>query len=116
MNACEFYYISREGNLPIQAKGIERSWSDLQQEFGRSGPGYPGATYYKTISDRGPQLFAVVNNKWVLYHDDGRWHRYLTACDITHSIIEELVVKEDDSWIMVSEKRCDTQAAQHSNS
>ena len=64
-NACEFYYISQRNNLPIRAKGIERSWSELQQEFERTGPGYPGATYYRTISAQGPQLFAAVNNKWV---------------------------------------------------
>lgn len=117
MNICEFYFIRRRDNLPIQAKGIEKSWTELQKEFGRKGPGYPDATYYKTISPEGPELFAVVNKKWVLYHDGGKWHRYITACDIkfetiggnnlsSKSLINE---HEDDSWVVISDKDCDTE-------
>jgi hypothetical protein len=117
MNTCEFYYIRRRDNLPIQAKGIEKSWFELQREFGRNGLGYPGATYYKTISADGPELFAVVNKKWVLYHDGGKWHRYVTACDIKFETINDnkfnsnqaIVEHEDESWVMVSDKDCDTE-------
>jgi hypothetical protein len=121
MNTCEFYYIRRRDNLPIQAKGIEKSWPELQREFGRSGLGYPGATYYKTISSEGPELFAVVNNKWVLYHDGGKWHRYITACDIKFATIQDDKANskqatdehEDESWVMVSDKDCDTELVDH---
>ena len=117
MNTCEFYYIRRRDNLPIQAKGIEKSWSELQREFGRNGPGYPGAVYFKTISSEGPELFAVVNQKWVLYHDGGKWHRYVTACDIKFQSIREnksnakqqMDQHEDESWVVVSDKDCDTE-------
>jgi hypothetical protein len=117
MNICEFYYIRRRDNLPIQAKGIEKSWSELQREFGRNGPGYPGATYYKTITAEGPELFAVVNKRWVLYHDGGKWHRYITACDIKFETIRDnklnskqpIDEREDESWVMVSDKDGDTE-------
>ena len=116
MNTCEFYYIRRRDNLPIQAKGIEKSWSELQREFGRNGSGYPGATYFKTISPEGPELFAVVNKKWVLYHDGGKWHRYITACDIKFDTIRDKSngkqtqdEHEDDSWVVVADKDCDTE-------
>lgn len=116
MNTCEFYYIRRRDNLPIQAKGIEKPWSDLQREFGRSGAGYPGATYFKTISPEGPELFAVVNKRWVLYHEGGKWHRYVTACDIkfdtirnaTANVNEAVEDREDESWVVLSDKDCDT--------
>lgn len=112
MNTCEFYYIRRRDNLPIRAKGIEKSWTELQQEFGRDGPGYPGATYYRTISLEGPQLFAVVNKKWVLYHDNGKWHRYISACDLKFETIHENELnpkqtsaqQQDESWIIVSKE------------
>lgn len=117
MNICEFYYIRRRDNLPIQAKGIEKTWAELQREFGRIGPGYPGATYFKTISPEGPELFAVVNEKWVLYHDGGKWHRYITACDIKVQSIRDnksngkqaIDQDEDDSWVVVSDKDGDTE-------
>jgi hypothetical protein len=121
MNICEFYYIRRRDNLPVQAKGIEKSWSELQQEFNRKGPGYPDATYYKTISLEGPELFAVVNKKWVLYHDGGKWHRYITACDIKFETISGNKSNstpmsnepEDESWVMISDKDCDTEIVEY---
>jgi hypothetical protein len=117
MNTCEFYYIRRRDNLPIQAKGIEKTWSELQREFGRNGPGYPGASYFKTISSEGPELFAVVNQRWVLYHDGGKWHRYITACDIKFETIHDNKPNakqtkdehEDETWVVVSDKDCDTE-------
>ena len=115
MNTCEFFYIRRRDNLPIQAKGIEKSWPELQREFGHTGSGYPGAIYFKTTSSEGPELFAVVNNRWVLYHEGGKWHRYVTACDIKFQPIREnkfnakqqMDEQEDESWVVVADKDCD---------
>jgi hypothetical protein len=82
MDVCEFSYINSRTNLPTTALGIERSWDNLKAEFNRSGSGIPGATYYKTISFQGPQLFAVVGENAVFYHDKGEWHPYLTAINV----------------------------------
>jgi hypothetical protein len=82
METCQFSYISTKTRSHNTALGIERSWDHLKEEFNRSGPGIPGATYYKTISLQGPQLFAVVDEKQVFYHDNGHWYPYNTATDI----------------------------------
>ena len=82
MDTCQFSYISLKTNLPTTALGVERAWDSLKAEFNRSGPGIPGANYYKTISFSGPQLFAVVDKNRVFYHDCGEWHRYITATDV----------------------------------
>ena len=82
MDTCQFSYIQRTTFLPVTALGVERSWEQLQEEFDYHGPGYPGATYFKTISLRGPELFALVNNTWVLYYENETWHRYLSATNI----------------------------------
>ncbi len=74
--------------MPKRALGIERSWEELKEEMGRTGPGYPDAVYFKTISFQGPQLFAVVNDDSVLYHEHGEWHRYITACDVKFGTME----------------------------
>ncbi len=76
--------------MPKQVLGIERSWEELKEELGRKGPGYPGATYFKTISYEGPQLFAVVNDDSVFYQEHGQWHRYITAYDIKFDRIESI--------------------------
>lgn len=82
MDTCQFSYIQRTTYLPITALGFEQSWEQLKVEFDYHGPGYPGAICYKTISLRGPELFAVVNNEWVLYYENEQWHRYISAIDI----------------------------------
>ena len=82
MDTCEFCYISRQTHLLVRAWGVERSWEDLKIEFGRSGEGLPGATYYKRTSPQGPELFAVIDENQVYYHDEGGWHRYITATDV----------------------------------
>ena len=87
METCQFSYIQRNTVRSITALGVERSWEQLQAEFNRDGPGLSGATYYKTISFRGPELFAVVNEECVFYHDKGQWQRYLTATDIKIGIM-----------------------------
>ena len=93
MDTCQFTYISRDDFMPKRALGIERSWEELKEELGRTGPGYPNAIYFKTISVDGPQLFAVVNDNSVFYHDHGQWHRYISAFDIRfgsdHSVINK---------------------------
>ncbi len=81
--------------MPKRALGIERSWEELKEEMGRTGPGYPGAIYFKTISFQGPQLFAVVNDKSVFYHNHGEWHRYMTACDIKFGTMESSDLNPD---------------------
>jgi hypothetical protein len=103
--------------MPKRALGIERSWEELKEEMGRTGPGYPGAIYFKTISVQGPQLFAVVNDDSVFYHDHGKWHRYITAYDIkfgtiestnpnpTRAMSEDTVIHQpidESDWIFVS--------------
>lgn len=82
MQTCQFSYIGRNTNLPVTALGIERSWDNLKVEFARSGPGVPGAAYYKTISLQGPQIFAILNENQAFYHDNNQWYCYATATDI----------------------------------
>ncbi|CAF1494909.1 unnamed protein product [Adineta ricciae] len=82
MQTCRFSYLHRTTLQPITALGVERSWEDLKQEFNYRGSAYSGATCYKTISKQGPDLFAVVNNRMVLYYENEQWHCYKTATDI----------------------------------
>jgi hypothetical protein len=106
--------------MPKQVLGIEHSWEELKEELGRTGTGYPGATYFKTISYQGPQLFAVVDDNSVFYHDHGQWYRYITACDIKFGRIEssntnpkratndETVVHkapDESDWVFLSENK-----------
>ncbi|CAF1650730.1 unnamed protein product, partial [Adineta ricciae] len=60
---------------------------ELKAEFGRSGPGLPGAIYFKTISIEGPMLFAVIDGTTVLYHEHGKWYQYITAKDIKFGMV-----------------------------
>ncbi|CAF0821803.1 unnamed protein product [Rotaria sp. Silwood1] len=87
MDTCQFSYISRATLQITTALGIERSWNDLRSEFGLSVSPLVGATYYKTISLKGPQLFAVDKQECVWYHDDGKWFRYNTATDIKYDTL-----------------------------
>lgn len=87
MDTCEFSFIGQADSEPKYVLGIEYSWDELKAEFGRSGPGYIGATYFKTISSEGPQLFAVVNDDTVFYHSGDKWHRYMTAKDIRFGML-----------------------------
>ena len=82
MEACQFSYVQRNTFLPVTALGFETSWEELKAEFKYHGPGYPGAAYYKTISFKGPESFAVVNNEWVLYYENEGWHRYISGTDV----------------------------------
>lgn len=88
MDACAFTYISSADSMPKRAVGIEQSWEELQRDFGRTGSECPDAIYFKTISAQGPHLFAVVDDSQVFYHDNGKWHRYITAFDIQIGTIE----------------------------
>ncbi|CAF1423758.1 unnamed protein product, partial [Rotaria magnacalcarata] len=103
--------------MPKRAVGIKRSWEELKKELDRTGSGYPGAVYFKTISAQGPQLFAIVNNDSVFYNDHGKWHRYITACNIqfgrmefnssnpdrskSEDTISQLQTNESD-WVFIS--------------
>ena len=82
MDTCQFSYISDRTNLEVTARGVERSWDDLKIECARSGPGIQGATYYKRLGMAGPELFAVLNENEVFYHDRGEWYRYKTAKNV----------------------------------
>jgi hypothetical protein len=83
-DTCTFSYVALKDSAPRTTKGIERSWLDLKIEFNRQGEGLPGAKYYKTISEQGPQLFAVKLDQTVWYHDANKWHRYQTATDVKY--------------------------------
>jgi hypothetical protein len=82
MDTCQFNYINRRTRLETTARGVERSWDDLKVECHREGPGIPGATYYKRLGTAGPELFAVMNENEVFYHDEGEWYQYATATNI----------------------------------
>lgn len=82
METCKFSFISRTTGLITHVEGVERSWDDLRVEFGRTGAGLIGATHYKRVSSSGPELFAVIGDSQVYYHDNGAWYRYLTATDV----------------------------------
>jgi hypothetical protein len=83
-DTCTFSYVATKDLAPRTTTGIERSWLDLKLEFNRQGEGLPGATYYKTISEKGPELFAVKPDQTVWYHDANKWHRYKTATDVKY--------------------------------
>ena len=86
-DTCTFSYIAKRDWAPKTAVGVESTWLALKLEFNRQGEGLPGARYYKTISKQGPQLFAVKLDETVWYHDDNKWHKYLTATDIKYDIL-----------------------------
>jgi hypothetical protein len=88
LEMCEFTFTAKNDSQFIHAKGIESSWHDLKQKFNRQGAEYnPTASYYEKTSDRGPKLFAIVNNNSVFYHDNNEWYTYVSARNITCSII-----------------------------
>ncbi|UJR11376.1 hypothetical protein I4U23_015556 [Adineta vaga] len=96
-DTCTFNFISKRDGQPKTATGIEQSWLDLKIEFSRQGEGLPGATYYKTISLQGPQLFAVKPDQTVWYHDENRWFKYRTATAIKYDRLygEDLFPRRD---------------------
>ena len=72
------------------AKGVEQSWDVLCVRLNREGPGLPDGTHYFTTSPEGPELFAVdADGNHVYYHDEGQWHRYITAANIQFSTIDD---------------------------
>ncbi|CAF1011702.1 unnamed protein product [Rotaria sordida] len=87
-DTCTFSYVATKDSQPKIATGIECSWMDLKIEFSRQGKGVPGAKYYKTISEQGPELFAVEPDQTVWYHDENKWHRYQTAKDVKYGTIQ----------------------------
>jgi hypothetical protein len=111
VDTCEFSYISRADSMPKRALGIEQSWEELKRDLGRTGPGCPGALYFKTISVQGPQLFAVVNDNLVFYHENGQWHKYITAFDIKFGTIEsdncnvQRATSDEEDWVIVPREK-----------
>jgi hypothetical protein len=85
---CEFTFTSAVSLRYIDAKGIESSWYDLKRKFDLQGAECNSlASYYEKISQQGPQLFAIVNNTFVFYHDQDQWYNYRSAQNITCAII-----------------------------
>ncbi|CAF1145310.1 unnamed protein product [Adineta steineri] len=89
LDTCSFNYTSNMNNETRHATGIESSWYDLKHEFDRIGDGCePGASYYRTISVEGPLLFAVIKDKYVFYHDAGKWAQYKSANNVTVGVLK----------------------------
>ena len=85
---CEFTFIGLDYSRTVHAKGIESSWYDLKRKFKLTGPECsPEASYYERISNQGPQLFAIINDHSVFYHDDGKWHKYRSAENVICNMI-----------------------------
>ncbi|UJR08283.1 hypothetical protein I4U23_012555 [Adineta vaga] len=84
-NTCSFKYISLRTQLPVQAKGIERTLNYLKAEFNVNCIELPSARYYQTIGP-GPELFAVIDTV-VFYQVDSHWYSYRTATDIEYGMM-----------------------------
>jgi hypothetical protein len=90
MDTSQFTYIRKDDDLKQTTLGVEQSWDVLCVKLGREGPGLPDGTHYFTISAEGPELFAVdANGNNVYYHDEGKWHRYITACNIHFGTMDD---------------------------
>lgn len=92
MDTCQFSYIRASDDTFRTVIGVEQAWDVLREKCDRTGPGIPGASYYLTITIDGPDLFAVLdkNNKLSVYHhEDGQWHRYVSALDIKFGTIND---------------------------
>ncbi|CAF1103535.1 unnamed protein product [Rotaria sordida] len=88
LEMCEFTYTSLQDLKFVHANGIESSWYDLKRKFNRQGVECDStASYYEKISKRGPELFAIVNNTSVFYHDNNKWSKYRSAANITCNLI-----------------------------
>lgn len=84
LEICEFTFTSHVDFQFVHAKGIESSWYDLKHKFNEEDAQlYPTASYYETFSIRGPRFFAIINYTSVFYYNDGKWHKYLSATNIT---------------------------------
>lgn len=80
MEICEFTFISKIDFALVHCKGKETSWHELKSKFQRQGEAcHPRASYYEKTSARGPQLFALLANGTVFYHDNDIWYPYRTA-------------------------------------
>lgn len=95
VESCEFTFTSKIDLRVVRARGTEASWDDLKEQFDRKGPHCgPSALYYRTESARGPQLFAIIGNDSVYYHEDSLWEKYLSARDIQCSLVAQLNSKQ----------------------
>ncbi|CAF1273868.1 unnamed protein product [Adineta steineri] len=89
LDTCSFNYTSNMYNETRHATGIESSWYDFKHEFDRIGDSCgSGASYYRTISVEGPLLFAVIKDKYVFYHDAGKWAQYRSANNVTFGVLK----------------------------
>jgi len=65
----------------FKVRAVRTTWEWLQQTSTRdlSGPGLPGAWYYKTLlGSPGPELFAAVGRR-LYYFAEGEWYGYQSA-------------------------------------
>ncbi|CAF0982504.1 unnamed protein product [Adineta ricciae] len=88
---CEFIFVSNRSTdrTIVHAQGIESSWYDLKRKLHREGDAYDmAASYYQKTrqKDRGPELFAIINNDTVFYHHNNQWITYNSARNVSCSI------------------------------
>ena len=71
----------------VHARGMESSWRELKSKYERRGSHpHPDALYYEKMSLRGPQLFAIVGNDTVFYHDNDIWFKYRSEDNIRFNL------------------------------
>jgi hypothetical protein len=93
--------------MPKHVLGIEQSWEELKRDLARAGPSCPGTIYLKTISAQGPEIFAVMNDEKVFYHEDGKWYQFITAYNIKFETTQANVQIEghramnESDWVIV---------------
>lgn len=88
IEVCQFSFIGSVDGQFILTKGIESSWYDLKRKFNRQGGECNStASYYEKTSQRGPELFAIVDKTSVFYHHGDQWHKYRSADNIKCNIL-----------------------------
>ncbi|CAF1044876.1 unnamed protein product [Didymodactylos carnosus] len=99
---CSFTYRRDRDHQTGTTIGVETSWEELKVLYNRAGDGFPNGTHYRTISEFGPELFAVSNWGMCFYHDgcynnsdhigpkQGRWRPYITARDTVFGRMDPL--------------------------
>lgn len=80
---CQFTFTSNKTRKIMYVSGRESSWYDLKHRFNRQGGKLNSpASYYQTISPKGPELFAIRNDRSVFYHDNDQWLKYISAGNV----------------------------------
>ena len=83
VETCDFTFTSTNDSRVVRTRGTEVSWDDLKEEFHRVGRHCdPEALCYRTISERGPNLLAIVGNKSVYSRSNSVWQKYRSSSDI----------------------------------